>query len=121
MNNFVVWFEIPVSNLDRAMKFYSKVMSVELQSMGMGTNKQATFPFVPGVASGSLKENKESEPSAAGTMIYLNGGEDLSAPLARVEAAGGKIIKKKTSIGEHGFMAIFKDTEGNHIALHSQK
>ena len=121
MNNFVVWFEIPVSNLDRAMKFYSKVMSVELQSMNMGTSKQATFPFVQGVASGSLKESKESEPSAAGTMIYLNGGEDLSAPLACVEAAGGKIIKKKTSIGEHSFMAIFKDTEGNHIALHSRK
>ena len=121
MNNFVVWFEIPVSNLDRAMKFYSKVMSVELKSMEIGPSKQANFPFVPGVASGSLKESKESEPSAAGTMIYLNGGEDLSVPLARVEAAGGKIIKKKISIGEHGFMAIFKDTEGNHIALHSRK
>ena len=121
MNNFVVWFEIPVINMDRAMKFYSKVMSVELQSMDMGASKQARFPFVPGVASGSLKESKESEPSAAGTMIYLNGGEDLSAPLARVESAGGSIIKKKTSIGEFGFMAVFKDTEGNHVALHSRK
>ena len=54
-------------------------------------------------------------------MVYLNGGEDLSVPLARVEAAGGTIIKNKTPIGENGFMAIFKDTEGNHVALHSRK
>jgi len=54
-------------------------------------------------------------------MVYLNGGEDLSVPLARVEAAGGTIIKSKTRIGENGFMAIFKDTEGNHVALHSRK
>ena len=71
MNNFVVWFEIPVKNMDRAMKFYSTVMSVELQSMDMGTSKQARFPFVPGVASGSLKESKESEPSAAGGKLRL--------------------------------------------------
>ena len=121
MNNFVVWFDIPVKNLDRAMKFYSKVMSVELKSVEIGPGKQANFPFVPGVASGSLKESKESEPSAAGTMVYLNGGEDLSVPLARVEAAGGTIVKHKTRIGENGFMAIFKDTEGNHVALHSRK
>lgn len=121
MNNFVVWFDIPVRNLDRAMKFYSTVMSVELKSMEIGPIKQANFPFVPGVASGSLKESKKNEPSVAGTMVYLNGGEDLSAPLARVEAAGGTIIKNKISIGENGFMAIFKDTEGNHVALHSRK
>ena len=121
MNNFVVWFDIPVKNLDRAMKFYSTVMSVELKPMEIGPNKQASFPFAPSVASGSLKETKGSEPSAAGTMVYLNGGEDLSVPLARVEAAGGTIVKNKTRIGENGFMAIFKDTEGNHVALHSRK
>ena len=96
MHNFVVWFDIPVRNLDRAMKFYSTVMTVELKSMEIGPSKQANFPFVPGVASGSLRESKENEPSASGTMVYLNGGEDLSAHLARVEAAGGKIIKNSS-------------------------
>ena len=121
MNNLVVWFDIPVKNLDRAMKFYSTVMSVELKSMEIGPNKQANFPFVPGVASGALKESKGNEPSATGLMVYLNGGEDLSIPLERVEAAGGTIFKSKTRLGENGFMAIFKDTEGNHVALHSRK
>jgi len=120
MNNLVVWFDIPVNNLDRAMKFYSTVMSIELKQLEIGPNKQANFPFVPGVASGSLKETKAGEPRAAGTMVYLNGGEDLSVPLAHIEAAGGTIIKNKTRIGENGFMAIFKDTEGNHVALHSR-
>lgn len=121
MNNVAVWFDIPVKNLDRAMTFYAQVMSVELKSMEIGPGKQANFPFVPGEVSGSLKESKESQPSASGTMIYLNGGDDLSASLARVVAAGGTIIKNKTRIGENGFMAVFEDTEGNHVALHSRK
>lgn len=121
MNNLVVWFDIPVKNLDRAMKFYSKVMSVELQPVEMGPIKGAMFPFAPDVASGSLVESKERKPSANGPMIYLNGGDDLSIPLNRVDAAGGKIVTKKTSLGPNGFMAVFEDTEGNHIALHSKK
>ena len=121
MNNFVVWFEIPVKDLNRAMKFYSKVMAVELQPMDMGPSKMAFFPFAPGVASGALAESKESAPSEKGTLVYLNGGGDLTIPLKRVEAAGGKILQGKTSIGEHGFIATFKDTEGNRVALHSAR
>lgn len=120
MKNFVVWFDMPVKNLDRAMAFYSKVMAVELQAIEIGPDRQANFPFSRGFASGSLKESKKSEPSAAGTMVYLNGGDDLSTPLARVESAGGTIVKAKTRIGENGFMAIIRDTEGNHVALHSR-
>ena len=56
-----------------------------------------------------------------GALLYLNGGEDLSVPLNRVEGAGGKVLQEKTSIGGNGFMAIFGDTEGNRIALHSVK
>ena len=121
MNNLVVWFELPVKNLKRAMTFYSKVMGVELQAMDMGDSKGAMFPFAPGIASGALIESKENEPSTKGTMIYLNGGDDLSAPLKLVTTAGGKVVQEKISIGEHGFMAIFEDCEGNHVALHSMK
>lgn len=121
MQNFVVWFEIPVKNLNRAMKFYSKVMAVELKSMDMGAAKGAMFPFARNVASGALIESNENKPSNTGSMLYLNGGKDLSVPLKRVKSAGGKIVQKKISLGEHGFMAIFEDTEGNHVALHSVK
>ena len=102
------------------MKFYSTVTSVELKSMQIGPGRQANFPFAPGVASGSLRESKENEPSDTGTMAYLNGGEDLSVPLASVEVAGGTTIKTKTHIGDNGFMTIFKDAEGNHVAHQSR-
>jgi predicted enzyme related to lactoylglutathione lyase len=121
MNNTVVWFEIPVKDLNRAVKFYSKVLGVEVQPMEAGPNKMAFFPFAPGVASGALVESKENAPNEKGTLVYLNGGDDLSLPLKRVEGAGGKVLQAKTGIGDHGFIATFKDSEGNRVALHSMK
>jgi predicted enzyme related to lactoylglutathione lyase len=58
-------------------------------------------------------------PSTEGTVVYLNGGEDLALPLGKVEAAGGKVLSPKQGIGENGFMAFFQDTEGNKVGLHS--
>lgn len=120
MENLVVWFDIPVKNLSRAMEFYRKVLNVELQRMD-GPAPMALFPFGPGVASGDLVESPELSPGKTGTTVYLNGGEDLAGPLGRVESAGGKVLQKKTAIGEHGFIAYFEDTEGNRVGLHSMK
>jgi len=120
MKNFVAWFDIPVKDLERAMKFYSKVFGVEIQKMEGAPKKYAMFPFAPGAASGGLVEDKEMV-TDKGTLLYLDGGEDLSVPLKKVEDAGGKVLQEKTSIGAHGFMATFKDTEGNRVALHSMK
>jgi len=72
-----------------------------------------------GGVTGGIVEGPGFEPSDKGSLIYLNGGEDLSEPLSRVEEAGGKIVLPKTSIGPNGFMAHFIDTEGNKVALHS--
>lgn len=120
MENLVVWFDIPVKNLDRAMGFYSKVLGVTLQRMEQPM-PWAMFPFAPGVASGGLVESKEIGPGKQGTTVYLNGGRDLAGPLAKVEAAGGKVLQKKTPIGEHGFIAYIEDTEGNRVGLHSMQ
>src|SRR5262245_38664654 len=121
MANFVVWFEIPVSNLDRAVKFYSDVFDIEMPISEWGQGKMAFFPFEKGGASGALFDEKGNTTSDRGTLIYLNGGDDLTLPLGRIEKAGGKILQGKISIGEHGFIAIFKDSEGNRVALHSKK
>lgn len=118
MKNLVVWFDIPVKNLMRAMEFYRKLLVVELQRMEQPV-PTAFFPFEPGAASGALVESREISPSQQGTTVYLNGGEDLAGPLGRVEAAGGKVLQKKTAIGEHGFIAYIEDTEGNRVGLHS--
>ncbi|NOX42741.1 MAG: VOC family protein [Gammaproteobacteria bacterium] len=119
MENIVVWFDLPVKDIQHAMKFYKEVLDIEMQEMEQGPTKVAFFPFAPGVASGALIEGPESKPSETGVMIYLNGGSDVSVPLGRVKAAGGTVVMEKTSIGEHGFSARFKDVDGNIVALHS--
>lgn len=119
MKNFVVWFNIPVNKIERAANFYSTVFGIDLSLMENGSVKTALFPFKPGVASGMLVESKDNISAKNGTIVYLDGGEDLNVPLKRVEGAGGKVIIKKTSLGENGFKAYFEDTEGNTVGLHS--
>ena len=70
---------------------------------------------------GCIIKGKGYEPSAKGSLVYLSGGDDLSIPLSKVEAAGGKILMPKIAIGANGFMAHFTDTEGNKVGLHSMK
>lgn len=124
MKNIVLGVEIPVKDLNRAMKFYSQVMDVELQPMEMGPSKVAIFPTEEGVTACILVEHKEGVPGDMGALVYLNGGDDLSTLLQRVEAAGGKVLQGKHRRGEDdgcGFDATFRDTEGNRVAFHSMK
>ena len=89
--------------------------------MGM---EMAFFPYEPGngKASGGLVQGPMHKPGTDGVKLYLNGNPDLSKALSKVEKAGGKIAMPKTKISDDiGFMAFFVDTEGNSIALHSQK
>lgn len=123
--NVVGWFEIPVSNMDRAVKFYEVVFQFQLHRHPMETIDMSWFPMVEdGMgAAGSLVYNEQFyAPSENGTLIYFTSpAGDVNVELARVEAAGGKIVLPKTEIGEgYGCMAVFMDTEGNRIALHSR-
>jgi predicted enzyme related to lactoylglutathione lyase len=125
MRNALNWFEIPAKNFDRAKKFYETILGKSLEEMqGMPDGfRMAMLPYdrnSEGVG-GGIVQGEGYEPSRQGVLIYLNGGKDLGVPLAKVEKAGGKILVPKTSIGEHGFMAQFEDTEGNRIALHSME
>lgn len=123
MRNAVSWFEIPVKNYNRAKTFYNSVLNLEIKDYHMPEQdmKYGMFPYDEdnnGVG-GGLIEAEGQNPTTDGPTIYLNGGEDLSIPLNKVETSGGKIMMPKTNIGENGFMAQFIDTEGNRIALHS--
>lgn len=122
MENAVNWFEIPVSDFDRAKSFYSTLFNSEINEMSHPEYRYGILPcdMEKGVG-GGIVQGEGYEPSDKGAVIYLNGGDDLSGPLSRVEQAGGKIILPKTSIGANGFMAHFIDTEGNRVALHSMK
>lgn len=122
MKNAINWFEIPVKKFDRAKKFYETILGAEMHTMEMGGMKSAFFPAdLKNGIGGCITKAQGYEPSQTGTLIYLNGGDDLSKPLSKVKKAGGKIIMPKTAIGQNGFMAHFKDTEGNKLALHSMK
>ena len=123
MKNAINWFEIPVKNFDKAKKFYETIIGSEMQLMEAMGMKSAFFPadMQTGGIGGCIIKGDGYEPSAKGTLVYLNGGDDLSIPLSKVEAAGGKILMPKTAIGENGFMAHFSDTEGNKVAFHSMK
>lgn len=122
MAHVINWFEIPAKNFERAKSFYETILGINM-IMHSPEMKYAMFPadMQHGEIGGGLVEEKGFEPSQAGSLIYLNGGDDLSVPLSKVEAAGGKVIIPKTSIGANGFMARFTDTEGNRIAFHSMK
>lgn len=119
MKHTAVWFDIPVTDMDRAVKFYSAVLQIEMQPFDAERAKMAFFPFDENSVSGALVQSEMVVPSEKGTTAYLNGGDDLNAPLSRIEAAGGQVLQEKMAIGEYGFVAYFLDTEGNKVALHS--
>lgn len=121
--NMVAWFEIPVSNMDRAKKFYESVFKIEISLQDIGGLMMAFFPANPESpgAMGSLMKYDSYIPSHEGTLIYF-GSEDVEIELNRIKESGGEILMGKTQISpEIGFMGMFQDTEGNRIALYSQK
>lgn len=120
MANALNWFEIPAADIKRAVKFYNTIFDVELTPMeGTPGFTMAMFPASPGEIGGAVLQGEGYVPSKEGTVVYLNGGEDLSVVLGRVEEAGGQVLGPKTDIGEYGFLAFFEDTEGNKVGLHS--
>jgi predicted enzyme related to lactoylglutathione lyase len=123
LKSAINWFEIPAKNFERAKSFYEKVLDAKLKTMSK-EDMGMTMAFFPadlenGVG-GGIAFGPGYEPSDKGALIYLNGGDDLSTPLSRVEGAGGKIVVPKTSLGPNGFMAQFIDSEENKVAFHSR-
>ena len=125
LGNALNWFEIPVSNFDRAKKFYETIFNYEMPESVMGDTRMGFFLYdMPaGKVGGAIVLNEQFySPSETGTLIYLNAQPDLQIILARVEAAGGTILRPKTIISEEqslGYWALVKDPEGNRVALHS--
>ena len=124
-HNIVGWFEIPVSNIDRAVKFYESVLNMKLKVHDLGDLKMAWFPRkddVPGAPGSLVYHEKFYKPSENGVLIYMTTPSgDLNADMKKVEEAGGKVIIPRRLISEEfGFMAVIIDTEGNRIALHSR-
>lgn len=122
--NAVAWFDIYVSDMERAVAFYQTVFEQKLEKMGdpTGETQMMSFSADMGIygASGALVKSDYSRPGAGGTMVYF-GSEDCLVEESRVEAAGGKIVRSKFSIGEFGWVSVCEDTEGNLFGLNSMK
>ena len=124
MNNAISWFEIPATDLPRAQKFYETIFGIQLIPMDMENIKMRMFPLddmMTQVGGAIVDSGGFHKPSLTdGPLIYLNGNPDVQQVLDKVQGAGGNIMVPKTQISpEYGYMAVFIDTEGNRIGLHS--
>ncbi len=122
MANALNWFEIPVMDFSRAKTFYEKVLDIAIEPMAMGPVTMGMLSSDQNAVGGAIVQGDGGSPAKNGTLVYLNGGDDLAPFLARVEEAGGTIVVPKTEIGnDFGFFAHFIDTEGNKVGLHSMQ
>lgn len=119
MANQIVWCDIPVLDLDRAVKFYSAVLGQEVKKHEFPGTTLGVLPHGDGEVGGCLVVSADQRPSEQGVMIYLNANGRLDDASAAVAPNGGKVVQPKHSIGPFGSRAIIIDSEGNRVALHS--
>jgi predicted enzyme related to lactoylglutathione lyase len=120
-SNPVVYFEIPVNDMNRAIKFYTTVFNFDLNKEIIDKNEMALFPFVDensGI-SGALAKGEIYKPTKDGVVIYFK-TQNIDETLKLATSNGGQILYPKTDNGI-GFVAEFEDTEGNRIALYQSK
>ena len=119
--NFVSWFEIPAYNHYRSVAFYNYIYGIQMTSVELNGFAMGFFPAESGIG-GAIVSGPGCVPSEIGPLLYLNGGEDLNNVLSKVNEAGGRVVMEKTFLSESaGYFAMFIDSEGNRLALHSKK
>ena len=124
MKNALNWFEIPTIDFERAKKFYEMILNYTMPVVvNEAAFKLGMLPSEANGAGGGIIWSAAYKPSKTdGVLIYLNGNPDLQEILSRIPDAGGNILIEKRQISpQFGFMAMFIDTEGNRIALHSNQ
>ena len=120
MNSFISIFEIPATEISRAVDFYQAILDIHIEKMEFPEMQMGIFPYEEQMVTGVIMKAEGYTPSASGVTIYLNGGDDLQVILDKVEKNGGEIIVPKSlHADESGFFAVFLDSEGNKMGLHS--
>jgi len=120
VKNFVTWFEIPAYNHCRSVAFYNYIFGIQMTTVELNGFAMGFFPAENGIT-GAIVTGNGCVPSEVGPLIYLNAGDDLNNVLYRVNEAGGRVVLEKTFLSESaGYFALFIDSEGNRLALHSK-
>lgn len=121
--NAVGWFDIFVDDLDRATAFYETVFGRTLAPLGDPTGEMQMMSFPAQMtgygAGGAISKSAHGRPGPGGTIVYFMAQEDCAIEEGRVVAAGGQVIRPKFSIGEHGFVSLIQDSEGNIVGISS--
>jgi predicted enzyme related to lactoylglutathione lyase len=121
MSNAIDWFEIFVTDMDRAVRFYERTLGIALRREIFANKPTAVFPGVGSGVAGALVQDSRQAPGGGGTLVYLNATGKLEACLDRAPAAGGAVVLARTDIGDPGFIATIRDSEGNLVGLHSER
>jgi predicted enzyme related to lactoylglutathione lyase len=119
MANQIVWCDIPILDLERAIRFYSAVLGSEVKKEQLSGTTIGILPHNDGEVGACLVNSTDDKPSDHGLMIYLNANGRLDEAVAAVVSHGGKVLKPKHGIGPYGSRAVILDSEGNRVALHS--
>ncbi|WP_452601993.1 VOC family protein [Pontimicrobium sp. MEBiC06410] len=120
MKSHISIFEIPATDISSAVNFYEAILDINIEKMTMPEMEMGIFPYEEQVVTGVIIRAEGYKPSSNGVTIYLNGGANLQIILDKVEKNGGKIIVPKSlHADESGYYALFIDSEGNKIGLHS--
>lgn len=120
MKSLISIVEIPTIDFPRAVRFYQAILDISIEEIDMQGTQMGLFPCDGEGVSVALIKGDEYKTTTDGTIVYLNAGDDLQIVLDKIEPNGGNVIVSKTLIGpEIGFFAMFIDTEGNKLGLHS--
>jgi len=118
--NPVIYFEIPVNDLQRAEKFYSAIFDFTFEKEIMDNYEMSFFPFeeTKSGITGALVKGDVYKPTQNGVILYFK-TEDIENTLKKVQEYAGRVLYPKTLNEKYGFaVAEFEDSEGNRIALH---
>lgn len=120
MKSYISMFEIPATDISRAINFYQALLDITIEKMDVEGMQMGILPYEGQMVTGVIIQAEGYKPSADGVTMYLNAGENLQVVLDRVEKNGGQILVSKTAhADESGYFAIFLDSEGNKMALNS--
>ena len=120
MKSFISIFEIPATDINRAVEFYQSILDIKIDIIDMQGMQMGILPSEGHAVSGVITQGEGYEPSPNGVIIYLNGGDNLETILNKVEKSGGQVVVPKSLIDEeNGYFGMFMDSEGNKIGVHS--